>query len=178
MGDSKDTIYEALNEAVETHSGVLFRIAQRIVRDPAVAEDMCQNALLKAWQEHERIETKSALKSWLNRVTVNESLQWLRRQKLEKAYKTDPQNDRTPNRTGVEETLANREALLGALDELPEQTRNVVVFRIVHGYSGREVADMLAMSDVQVSRALHRGLKLMNETLGEEPCFNESKVSP
>lgn len=168
----------ALLDAIETHSAVLFRVAQRIVHDPAVAEDMCQTAFLRAWQERDRIADPAALKGWLARVTVNESLQWLRRQKIEQRRLAVERFLADHHAQSPLEVLGDREVLLMALGCLPEQTRAVVLLRTVHGYTGREVAELMGLSDVQVSRTLHAGLDQLRTAIPPPGSESTAPGSP
>ncbi len=164
-----DAEWQALLAAqVAAHGRLCFRVAQRIVGEPAAAEDACQQAFLKAWEQRHRIHEPAALKAWILRVVTNESLQMLRRSKMQ---------DRVlaPGRAGRPEQAepapdhrsALRESVLLALEELPETTRLVVLLRVMEGYSGNEVKDMLGCSASEVSRRLHDGFATLRGALAE-----------
>ena len=152
-----------LKEQVRDNSRLFFGMAWKVLRDSAAAEDVCQQAMLKAWSERHTIASPDRLRAWLARTVVNGSLELYRRRRLEQQALT-----RLPNRPEMPpptETIADRDALDAALAELPETTRLVVILRIQQGLSGNEVRDLLGMSLAGISRALHQGLDQLRSIL-------------
>lgn len=154
---------ELLEEQVRLNAPLFFRIAWRMLRDSSAAEDICQQALLKAWTERHSIGQPDRLRAWLTRTVVNGSLELLRRRRVEqKALANLPSRHDDPSPPDL---IANAEALTAALTELPESLRLVVVLRISQGLSGNEVSDLLGISAAAVSRALHQGLDQLRSVL-------------
>ena len=73
-----------LAEQVGGNSRLLYRLAFGVLRDGAAAEDVCQQALLKAWERRESLRDAAALRAWLARVVVTESLYARRRRAVER----------------------------------------------------------------------------------------------
>jgi RNA polymerase sigma-70 factor (ECF subfamily) len=130
-----------------------------VLRDAAAAEDVCQQAFLKAWQCQSAIRDRSGLSAWLAKVVVNESLQVLRRRKTELAALETAALFRAPQQSLPGDPLENRDHVLLALEKLPEITRLVVAMRLMQGLSGNEVKELLGCSAAEVSRQLHCGIE-------------------
>jgi RNA polymerase sigma-70 factor (ECF subfamily) len=151
------------------HNGRLyFRLAHNILRDTSMSEDMCQQALLRAWEQRDRLDPSPlSLKGWLARTVVNNSLQVLRRGKIEQrvvaAQATKPAQESHDGHA----TAETREAILAAVARLPEETRLVVAMRLLEGMSGMQVKELLGCSSAEVSRQLHRGMDELRRVLGE-----------
>ncbi len=144
---------------------LFFRIAWRMLRDNQAAEDVCQQALLKAWAERHTISQPERLRAWLTRTVVNASLELLRRRRIEQ--KTLARLPLPPDPALAVDGIADADALSSALAALPESLRTVVILRISQGLSGNEVRDLLGMSAAAVSRALHQGLEQLRSALAD-----------
>jgi RNA polymerase sigma-70 factor (ECF subfamily) len=152
----------------------LFRVAAGILKDRHAAEDVCQQAFLKACQQVTGGSAPDHLKAWLTRVVVNESLCLLRRRKVQErtlaqtALSRGVQGPAAPGGTHRDPSPPDttvHEALLAGLDTLPDATRAVLVLRVMHGLSGNEVKEMLGCSAAEVSRRLYHGMEQLRRQL-------------
>ena len=161
-----------LVEQVRRHGRLLFRLAFGVLRDVSAAEDACQQAILTAWEQREEIRDPAALRGWLARVVVNESLRMRRRQSGERralrewnvrqeAATDNRSRSRDPTDRGERPEL--HETLHTALAELPEKTQAVVVLRLMQGMPGEEVKGLLGCSSSEVSRRLHQGMAMLRQ---------------
>lgn len=153
-----------LSEQFSQSGRLLYRLAYGILRDAPAAEDACQQALLKAWERRDELRDAARLRSWLARVVVTESLQARRRQKIERRVLVLQGGE--PQQTEIG-PLGLRESVLAAMQQLPEQARLVVALRLMQGVSGNEVKDLLGCSAGEVSKQLHRGMKILRELLAD-----------
>jgi RNA polymerase sigma-70 factor (ECF subfamily) len=139
---------EQLAAITRRHAEAVYRVALSVTRDPDLAEDVAQDALLKAWQALPSYRGDAPLKNWLLRITHNTAISALRRRR---EVQMDPQE--LPEVTEprhhsleviVEGHLAGSqfEAALAQLDEL---SRSIVVLREVEGLSYDEIADVLGI---------------------------------
>lgn len=159
------------------HDGLVhFRIARRILGDPASAEDVCQQAYLKALNARDSIKDADKLAGWLSRVIVNESLDALRKRKREhKAY--EAHRAAASNQLRIDspsDQSETREYMTLLLERLDEPIRTVVVMRTMQGMSGNEVKRALGCSAALVSRRLHQGLDQLREWMTEEMAGKEA----
>jgi len=139
-------------------------LAYGILRDAHAAEDVCQQAFLRACECGPATGQSAALHAWLAKVVVNESLQLLRRKKCERSVLQNA----SWSRQATAQSGANpgvREQVMVALAELPETTRLVVVLRIMEGISGNEVKELLGCSASEVSRRLYLGVEELRTRL-------------
>jgi RNA polymerase sigma-70 factor, ECF subfamily len=155
-----------LEEQVRANARLFFRIAWRMLRDNAAAEDVCQQAMLKAWSERHTIAQPDRLRAWLTRTVVNGALAMLRRRRVEQ--QAIAQWATPPNALSPIDAAADHDALAAALADLPETVRMVVILRIRQGLSGNEVRDLLGMSSAAISRALHQGLDQLRGILADD----------
>ncbi len=158
--------HAVLAAEVRRSARLLFRLAYNVLRDRAAAEDACQHALLKAWEERERLRDPPVLRSWLARVVVNESLRLVRRRNVErKSLQLAGGAARAVAGASVESDV--RESVLLALEQLPERSKAVVTLRVMQGLSGNETAELLGLSAGEVSRQLHAGMEQLRALLDD-----------
>lgn len=147
------------------HGRLLFRAAFDILKDATLAEDVVQQAFLKAWERRTDIAHPEFLKQWLIRAVVNGGLEMLRRRKTEKRLLKLGTIARDPSGIPTAETAELRELLLNAVADLPELSRAIVALRVLEGMSGNKVKDLLGCSAAEVSRHLHRGLEQLRRAM-------------
>lgn len=152
LGDS--TAFETL---MRRHEKRIFHLLRRFTRDPALAEDLCQDTFLRAWRKLDRFEGRGAFGGWLSKLAYNVFLQHARR---------PPQPDRSlddPDRTwAAEEALAGPELALDTpdLDRLlaavSPAEQELLVLTYAAGLSAGEIADMLGSTTGTVKSQIHR----------------------
>lgn len=154
-----------LSDQIRQHARLFFRLAYGVLRDPAAAEDICQQAMLKAWERRSELRNESAARGWLARIVLNESLQARRQLAIERRAilqrAAAAQTAQGVGRSGFELS----EAVVLAMQDLPETTRLVVAMRVMQGKSGNEVKAVLGCSAAEISRQLHRGMELLRQSL-------------
>ena len=152
------------------HNQRLFRLARAVVRDAREAEDVVQEAYVRAFTHLDRFEGRARFATWLSRIALHEALARVRRVRrfatVEKEVTlSDLPAARPP---GPEEQAANRElatALAAAVDGLPESHRAVFVLREVEGLSTAETAAVLGLSEPNVKVRLHRARAALRSDL-------------
>ena len=155
---------EAFERLYRDNVGRVFALCVRMTADRHAAEDLTQEAFIRAWEKLGSFRGDSAFSTWLHRLTVNVVLADSRRR------------DRRPE-SAVEEAASAPAAAVRPADgaasvdldraiaELPERARTVFVLHDVEGYRHREIADMAGMA-VGTSKAhLHRARRLLREVL-------------
>lgn len=147
-----------------TQGDRLLRAALAILRDLSEAEDACQQAILKALRRNSAKPAPANPFAWLMKLTVNEALNAYRRKRTAAAARRQYKGIVSVDQTGSNEDQP-RGRLFAALEQLPEQTRHVVVLRIIEGHSGNDVAELLECSPAEVSRRLYRGMEALRQAL-------------
>lgn len=175
---------EAFTEMVSPYMPTVYQRARRLTGNPADAEDVSQEALLKAWSRLEQFsgkEDESAcdFRAWISRIGANSSIDLLRQRRDAKMVSLEER--RSPDEetlgSGIparednpEELCARREMgrlLADAIVRLPADLRRVCLLRDVLRYSTQEVADRLGVSIVAVRLRLFRAHRRLRENLEE-----------
>ena len=158
----------ATERFVREHTG--WMLAQRYVKDGALAEDCVQEAFLQAFRSIREFEGRSAVKSWLFRIVVNTALMRLRfrrgsgEQCLDDVLAQIEGGGRRQEAVWTEvatphEILQGKEArelVVAKLMELPDGYRIVLLLRDIEGLSTEEAAKVLGMTEGAVKVRLHR----------------------
>lgn len=170
----------AITTIIKSHNQRLFRLARAIVKRDEDAEDVLQEAYLRAFANLDSFRGDSSLSTWLSRITINEALTRLRKGKRLKQgnVAVEIANDAQiiPLRGNAgefdpERLLAQRELLRlveRAVDDMADTFRSVFVARVIEGLSVEETADALDIQPATVKTRLHRARKMIRERLEAE----------
>lgn len=142
-----------------------YRTALGIVRDPALAADVTQEAYVSAYRQRDRFRGDAPSRAWLHQIVVNEALSALRRRK-----KVKREVDLAP--LLVPDTAfhtTSRLALLDALDGLSPRYRAAVILRYYHDYDYRTIAQILGTTSTNVGAMLSRALDQLKVALDPIP---------
>lgn len=140
----------------------LYRVARAILVDDGEAEDVMQDAYVRAYAHLDQFAGRSRFATWLTRIAVYEALARARRGKrlvgiehLSPAKEGSMSaNDRGPEQLAIQRDLQS--VLETAVAALPESFRSVLVLRDVEGLSTAETAESLGISEALVKTRLHR----------------------
>ena len=167
----------AFNELVRRYDRNVFRIAQHITQNREDAEDVVQDAFLKAYTNLQQFQEQSKFYTWLVRIAVNEALMKLRRRRPERTVSLDediqvgedsvPREvaDWSPNPEQNYNQAELREILTRTIQGLPPGFRTVFILRDVEGLSTEETADALELSIPAVKSRLLRARLQLRERL-------------
>lgn len=160
-----------LDELVAEHAPSCYRVALSVVRDPALAEDVVQEALVKAWMGFDSYRGEAPVRHWVLRITHNTAVSVLRRRRDEPvADIAKLEHAPTSGRHHVEREVLGRLAadrLWAVLADLDDVTRAVVVLREVEGMTYEEVAATVGLSLPTVKTRLFRARRMMADRLEE-----------
>lgn len=137
-----------------------YAVCLRITRDPAMAEDAVQDALLSAWNKRDQYERSARLDTWIHRIAVNSALQLLRKYK---PAAWEPLDRDIPDETtspAAERAIDELEGdLATALQHLSEIERVCFVLKHLEQWRLKEIADELNSSIGTIKQALFRAVK-------------------
>jgi RNA polymerase sigma-70 factor (ECF subfamily) len=137
---------------VEKYQGVVYNVALRMVKDPEDAEDIAQTAFVKAYERLASFSEKYRFYSWLYRITINEALNFLDRQK--RFTRLDEQvEDAGQDLNTASEKLERADRIQEALMELKPEYRVLVILKHVEEFSYEEIGTIL---DIPVKRVRSR----------------------
>jgi RNA polymerase sigma-70 factor (ECF subfamily) len=173
----------ALESLMDRYASRVYRVAHAITRNAADAEEVVQNVFLILFRKIHTVEGRTALGSWLYRITTNAALIKRRGKRAEVEVSLDsqlptflPDSHRAGDpaylctdwsQTPETELLSRetREILSRAIDSLPDQYRAVLIFRDVEGLSNKEVAEVVGETIPAVKSRLHRARLVLREEL-------------
>jgi RNA polymerase sigma-70 factor (ECF subfamily) len=174
--NSKDS--DGFSEECISHLDALYGVACRLTRNPTEAEDLVQDALVKAMRARHQFLVGTNLKAWLFRILTNTFINKYRRGGLERSLFEGPDADpladgwvsastmrqlRDPEQIAL---LPIVEGEVGrALDALPAEFRLAVILCDVEEFSYEEIAEIMGCPIGTVMSRLHRGRKLLQRSL-------------
>lgn len=139
---------------------VMYRMCYMQLRTAADREDAVQEAIFRAWEKRGTLRKEEFFNSWLIRILLNVCHDIQKRQKRVTPVES------VPEKSG--ETNDRADELRAALFELDEKLRVPVVLHYIDGYSVREVARIMDITENAVKLRLMRGRKKLREILMEE----------
>ncbi len=159
-----------LSALVVAHGDSIYRVALSVVRDKALAEDIAQDTLVKAWLALPTFRGESSLKSWVLRIARNTAISTIRANRMVAMDPFTMPEEENRGDGSVERKVENREAMhdfVVALGELDDLSRSVVVLREIEGLPYDEIADVLDVPLSTVKTRLMRARKRLGSALQE-----------
>ncbi|HET9486650.1 MAG TPA: sigma-70 family RNA polymerase sigma factor [Chryseosolibacter sp.] len=158
----------AQQQLFDRYSSKMYGICSRYVKNTMQAEDILVMAFTKVFERISQFKGEGSFEGWLRRITVNEALTYLRRSRAMMVVETDlDKADLQPDYDHLSDHL-EAEDLLKMIDKLPPGYRIVFNMYAIDGYSHKEIAGQLGISEntskSQLSRARHFLQKLLAET--------------
>ena len=145
----------------------MYRYAAWLRRDRAIAEDVVQEALLRAWKSLDALRDDAVAKQWLLTIVRRENARYFERRRLD----TVDVDNLTPSQEALlaeapdEQLDELREAIYG----LDDDYREPLVLQVLMGYSTNEIAEQMGLKQGAVLNRLHRArLKLKSLVQSEE----------
>ncbi len=169
---------DAFESQVLSHLDAMYAVACRLTKAPLDAEDLVQDALVKAMRARDQYQPGTNLKAWLFKILTNTFINKYRRGGLERVVLDGPDADpladgwvsaasmralRDAENQALQPLVA--EEIRRALDELPEEFRIAVVLSDVEELSYIEIADVMECPVGTVMSRLHRGRRLLQKRL-------------
>lgn len=182
--DSKPARRQSFEAAAIPHMDALLRTALRMTRDQSDAEDLVQEAMVRAYRNWDKFEPGTNCRSWLFKIMTNIFIN---------EYRSKARSPISVNVDDIDDNyLYGQLASLGpennpeqalftkildddvkkAIEELPEAFRMPVVLSLIEGFSYHEIADIMDLQLGTVKSRLHRGRKLLQKQLYEYAVRN------
>jgi RNA polymerase sigma-70 factor (ECF subfamily) len=163
---------EAYDELVGRHGGAMVNLARAMTAGDPEAEDLAQEALVRAWKSLGQFRGQSTFRTWLHGIAVNVIRTHRgRRSRLRRFFSTRPAEgesdplERASVDDGVESAVVMRQAIDRALGELPEELREAVVLRDIQGMDYKEIAAALDVPIGTVESRIFRGRQRLRPLL-------------
>ena len=154
------------------HQDLVFSLAYKLTGNREMANDVAQEAFIRAWKAIEKFRGDSTFSTWIYRITVNTA--WTLRKKAKKhntlniddTYEPiviDEKKD--PELVAINSDLSS--VLINALDKIPIEQRIIVELKNIEGRSHKEIADYLDISVTAAKVRLHRAHQKLRQILEE-----------
>jgi RNA polymerase sigma-70 factor (ECF subfamily) len=153
-------LYEVL---MRRYNQRLYRVARSIVRDAAEAEDVMQDAYVRAYEHLASFAGDAKFATWLTKIAVYEALRRVRRRARIDPLMSTATTLPSPERQTYDHEL--RTVLERAIDHLPEGYRSVFVLRVVEELDVAETAAILEVGPETVKTRLHRARAMLRRDL-------------
>jgi RNA polymerase sigma-70 factor (ECF subfamily) len=161
-----DSLEREFEQRLADCPSLAYRVALGVLHNTAEAEDVAQEAMLRAYRNFSRLRDRERFRSWLVRTTWRLALDRIRaagrRARRENAATKDALE------IGAESVVAAREFerhVARAVDELPQKLRVVIVLAAIEGYNTREVASLLEIPEGTVKSRLFSARKQLVKSL-------------
>ncbi len=162
----------AFEQLVIRHQELVFALAYKLTGNREMANDVAQEAFIRAWKAIEKFRGDSTFSTWIYRITVNTA--WTLRKKAKKhntlniddTYEPiviDEKKD--PELVAINSDLSS--VLINALDKIPIEQRIIVELKNIEGRSHKEIADYLDISVTAAKVRLHRAHQKLRQILEE-----------
>tara|TARA_Y100001970_G_scaffold56230_1_gene71251 strand:- start:216 stop:800 length:585 start_codon:yes stop_codon:yes gene_type:complete len=163
---------DAFEQLVIRHQDLVFSLAYKLTGNREMANDVAQEAFIRAWKAIEKFRGDSTFSTWIYRITVNTA--WTLRKKarkhntlnIEDTYEPiviDEKKD--PELVAINSDLSS--VLINALDKIPIEQRIIVELKNIEGRSHKEIADYLDISVTAAKVRLHRAHQRLRQILEE-----------
>ncbi|HUU15208.1 MAG TPA: sigma-70 family RNA polymerase sigma factor [Terriglobia bacterium] len=177
----------SFEELLHRYRGPLVGYFSRMLRDPAMAEDLAQETFMRVYQARERYEPDAKFTTWLYRIATNLALNALRdRKEVTPPFEQDFEGEaseprdasRIPDaRPTAEQALMESERqriIRQAVESLPERQRAAVVLHKYQDVDYRQIAKVLGVSESAVKSMLFRAYEALRLRL--EPLLEEGRL--
>ena len=158
---------EQFEELILSKLPMLRSIAMRILRNACDADDVLQNALVKAWTRRFLLRDSSKMTGWIARIVVNESYGLLRKRKRENSIPLEEASLVTAEGLSVENDEPFQR-LEEAIASLPESYKQTVHIAILSGLDTRQAAALLGCSENTLYQRIHKAKSLLRKVMTHE----------
>jgi len=156
---------DAQRELFDRFSPLMLGVAMRYIKDKERAEDVLQDGFIKVFKNIYRFEHKGSLEGWIRRIIVNTALDQLRKYKKEQTnIELDDVSFELVQKSDAEERL-QAEVLMEIIQQLPDGYRIVFNMFAIEGYSHKEIADELNITESTSKSQYSRAKSVLRKTL-------------
>jgi RNA polymerase sigma-70 factor (ECF subfamily) len=159
---------DELRTLVDRHAAAVYRVALSVVHDPALADDVVQETMIKAWRRSPVPPGQEIPRNWLLKVARNTAISVLRTRREDlHGPDTMPEGPAGADAVRTVEGRAQLEELWEAMRHLDEDARSLIVLKEVDGLSYEEIAATLDLPLPTVKTRLFRARKALKNALKE-----------
>jgi RNA polymerase sigma-70 factor (ECF subfamily) len=143
----------------------MFTVAHRYVKDRFVAEDVMQDAFIKAFKNIHSYKNEVAFGAWLKRIVINQSIDQLKKKKLELIAINDEIISKSDDDDWNIESDISIEGIVAMINKLKEKYRLVLTLYLLEGFDHQEISEVLSITENTSRTHLLRGKKILKAQL-------------
>ena len=173
----------SFHELIQRHQGPVFNVVLRTVKDSGIAEDVTQDAFIRAWRSVEQFRGGN-VRGWLMRIAVNRAYDVLRSQKRRPAFSLDeldyepvPEWSTNSVRDEDPQAFSSRVELAEVLEQVlarvPDDQRTALLLVDLQGFSYEEAAGIMSVAPGTIKSRISRARARMREELRTQPHTSE-----
>lgn len=151
----------------------MFSICRRYLKNPMQAEDVLVIAFTRIFEKIDKFKGEGSFEGWIRRIVVNEALTALRKSRAMMLETDLDQADRQPDYSSLADQL-EAEDLLKMIDELPPGYRVVFNMYAIDGFSHKEIAEQLGISENTSKSQLSRARSYLQKVLADAGWVNKN----
>lgn len=164
IDDCKRNDARAQMKLYNLYCKAMFLVAKRYVKDDMVAEDVMQDAFIKAFKKLHLYKEEVPFGAWLKRIVINQSIDELKKRKLEIVSMNSELLEKQEENWTVDDRVSVQQ-VVGCINSLKEKYRVVVSLYLLEGYDHQEISQILGITEVTSRTHLLRGKKMIQENL-------------
>jgi RNA polymerase sigma factor (sigma-70 family) len=154
----------------------MYGLCYRYVKDPMEAEDILVISFMKVFEKIEQFKSEGSFEGWIRRIVINEALTCLRKQRSMYLEAELERVDYDPNYKSLSDHL-EAEDLMHLINEMPTGYRIVFNMYAIDGYSHKEIADSLGISENTSKSQLSRARTYLQKALKEQEWTANKNIS-
>jgi len=151
----------------------MFNIALRILKNKDEAEDITQEAFIKAYYKINQFDFQATFGAWLKKIVVNQALDFLRKESKWKMDNIEDENIAEENGIDWEDIDLQIDIVKEAIHNLPTGFRAVASLYLFEGYEHKEIAGILSISENTSKSQFHRAKKKIKEFIKIQQAVND-----
>ena len=164
----------AYRELYTRYAGELMAIAMRYMKTKQEAEDILQDAFIKAYKNLASFNQQSSLKTWMTRIVINTALNALRKEHQKYQWNIEEAQEVADEYLPLNNF--HYMELIGFIQQLPDGCRTVFNLYALEGYSHKEIAEMLGISTGTSKSQYFRAKQLLQEVILSEDAKTKKKA--
>ncbi|MDX8341511.1 RNA polymerase sigma factor [Draconibacterium sp. IB214405] len=145
----------------------MYNVAIRMTNDKSLAEDVLQDAFVKAFSEIDKLKNEKAFGGWLKRIVINQSIDVTRKEKMFYAEVENLGNDDLEIAVEIESEFSP-ERIHHFIKQLPDGAREILVLRALEGYKHAEIGEKLGISESTAKTQFFRAKQLLVKMMQDE----------
>ncbi len=156
---------KAQMQLYDLYCKAMFNTAYSFIKDDIIAQDIMQEAFIKAFKKIETYSGEATFGAWLKRIVINQSLDWLKKKKIETVELDDQVISLHADENLEVESDISLNLIYQCIEQLPLKCKNVVKLYLLEGYDHQEVSQILQISEIASRSQLSRGKSKLKELI-------------